>query len=70
MNPMHSWVLLVGGPVLWAVGAWTIAHPDGGYRAAGGVGSSLRPPARRVAGYVLTSIGFGLFLVGIAAAGR
>jgi hypothetical protein len=66
---MHTWVLLVGGPALWAVGAWTVVHPDGGYRAAGGLGSSLSASARRAAGVVISSIGFGLFLVGLVAGG-
>ena len=45
--------LLVGAVVLFAVGAWTVAHPNGGYRAVGGIGSSLRPATRRLAGYLL-----------------
>jgi hypothetical protein len=61
---VHAWLLL-GGPILFAVGAWTVVHPDDGYRAAGGLGSSLSPTTRRGAGVLLTSIGFGLFLVGI-----
>ena len=45
--------LLFGAVVLFALGAWTVTHPNGGYRAAGGAGSSLRPETRRAAGYVL-----------------
>jgi hypothetical protein len=48
--------ILLGGPILILVGAWTVAHPNGGYRAAGGVGSGLSPGARRVAGIVLITV--------------
>lgn len=48
--------LLLGAVVLFAVGAWTVTHPNGGYRAVGGVGSSLRPETRRLAGYVLMAV--------------
>ena len=45
--------LLFGAVVLFAVGVWAVTHPNGGYRAAGGLGSSLRPETRRLAGYAL-----------------
>jgi hypothetical protein len=55
--------LVVGGVLLMAVGAWTVSHPDGGYRAAGGLGSSLSPATRRVAGVLLILAGFALPLL-------
>ena len=39
--------------MLLAVGAWTVAHPNGGYRAAGGAGSGLSSSTRRAAGVAL-----------------
>jgi hypothetical protein len=48
---MDSAVLL-GGPVLMAMGVWIVTHPNGGYRAAGGAGSGLSPSTRRTIGIV------------------
>jgi hypothetical protein len=39
--------------ILAAVGGWTVAHPNGGYRAAGGLGSGFSPGTRRAAGVAL-----------------
>jgi hypothetical protein len=50
---VNGWVLVAGSLALALVGSWTVAHPDGGYRAAGGAGSGLTPAARRAAGFVL-----------------
>jgi hypothetical protein len=49
-------VLLVGAVILAAVGAWTVTHPNGGYRAAGGLGSSCSPGTRRAAGFLLIAV--------------
>ena len=61
-------MLLVGGVILAAVGVWTVTHPNGGYRAAGGLGSSFSPGTRRFAGYVL--IGVAVLLVVLAPSAR
>jgi hypothetical protein len=45
-------VPLLLAPVLFAVGVWTVTHPNGGYRAVGGAGSSVSPATRRFAGYM------------------
>jgi hypothetical protein len=50
-------VLLIGGPILVALGAWTVTHPNGGYRAAGGAGSGVSEGTRRVAGIVFIAMG-------------
>lgn len=38
---MPIWVALLGVIVLGSVGLWTVRHPNGGYRAVGGIGSGL-----------------------------
>ena len=50
---MPEWLALLGMVVLGGVGLWTVSHPDGGYRAAGGVGSGLAPATRRWCGVAL-----------------
>jgi len=63
---MDSAVLL-GGPVLIALGAWIVTHPNGGYRAAGGAGSGLSPSTRRAVGFVFiaaAALGMILAVVG------
>ena len=50
MDPV---VLIVGAVILAAVGVWTVTHPNGGYRASGGIGSSFTPSTRRACGYGL-----------------
>lgn len=62
---MSPWVLLVGGLILVAVGAWTVTHPNGSYRAAGGVGSSFTPATRRLAGFVLLGVAVVLVVSGV-----
>ena len=47
--------LLFGGIVLLAIGAWTVAHPNGGYRAVGGAGSGLSASTRRTCGWLLSA---------------
>jgi hypothetical protein len=44
--------VLIGAPILFAIGVWTVTHPNGGYRAVGGAGSGLSPATRRAVGYV------------------
>ena len=50
---MTLWLGVLAGITLGAVGAWTVTHPNGGYRAAGGVGSGLSPSTRRACGVAL-----------------
>jgi hypothetical protein len=64
---MDPWVQLIGGAILLAVGVWTVTHPDGGYRATGGLGSSFSPATRRVLGILL--IGAALALIADAGLG-
>ncbi|MEY2448860.1 MAG: hypothetical protein QOH79_2336 [Acidimicrobiaceae bacterium] len=54
---MDAVVLLIGGPILIALGLWTVTHPNGGYRAAGGAGSGVSPGTRRFAGFVFIAMG-------------
>ena len=63
---MNVWGFLVGGVVLLAVGAWTVAHPNGGYRAAGGAGSGLSPSTRRAAGLVLVVFALVVMVMAVA----
>jgi hypothetical protein len=49
--------LFVLGVALTLIGAWTVTHPNGGYRAVGGVGSSFSPSTRRVVGAVYAVLG-------------
>lgn len=63
---MNEATLLLGGPILMAVGAWTVTHPNGGYRAAGGAGSGLSAGTRRAAGFVLVAMGVTLLILGVA----
>ncbi|HJR25704.1 MAG TPA: hypothetical protein VJ804_09535, partial [Acidimicrobiales bacterium] len=63
---MTVWLAVLGAIALCAVGAWTVTHPDGGYRAAGGVGSGLSPSTRRACGVAL--IVFAVVVVVIALA--
>jgi hypothetical protein len=59
--------VLVGAPILFAIGVWTVTHPNGGYRAAGGAGSGVSPATRRAAGYVFMIVAIlGVALVAIA----
>jgi hypothetical protein len=57
---VNGWVLVAGSVALALVGSWTISHPNGGYRAAGGAGSGLSPGTRRAAGVVLLLVAVGL----------
>ncbi len=50
---MESAILFLAGPLVVGIGIYAIRHPNGGYRPAGGLGSSLTPSARRVAGGML-----------------
>ena len=50
---MTVWVAVLGAIPLCAIGVWTVTHPNGGYRAAGGVGSGLSPSTRRACGVAL-----------------
>ena len=65
---MDLWVALVGGVILLAVGGWTVTHPNGGYRAAGGAGSGLSPSTRRFAGMLLMAFAAVVMLVAVAEA--
>ena len=65
---MPAWLALFGMLVIGAVGVWTIAHPDDGYRAAGGIGSGLSPGARRACGVAL--VAFALLVGGLALLGE
>jgi hypothetical protein len=67
MEPMDGLVLLLGGVLLVLIGGWTVVHPDGGYRAAGGAGSGFEPGTRRVLGYGVGAIGVAILLSGLAA---
>lgn len=62
---MSIGLALAGMVVLGAVGAWTIAHPDGGYRAVGGAGSGLSPTTRRACGWALVAFAmvFGVWAI-------
>ena len=62
---MDAVTFLLGGLILLAVGGWTVLHPNGGYRAAGGAGSGLDPGTRQIAGYAIGAIGTSLTLVGV-----
>jgi hypothetical protein len=50
-------MVLLGGPVLIALGIWTVTHSNGGYRAAGGAGSGVSPATRRAAGMIFIATG-------------
>jgi hypothetical protein len=58
-------VLLIGGLILMALGGWTVTHPNGGYRAAGGAGSGVSPGTRRVAGFVFIAMGILLMVFSV-----
>ena len=57
---------LVGGLILLAVGGWTVSHPNGGYRAAGGAGSGLSPSTRRTAGVLLMAFAVLVMILAVA----
>jgi hypothetical protein len=57
---------LLLGVMLLAIGGWTIAHPNGGYRAAGGIGSGLAPSTRRSLGVVAAVVGAAFVVGGLA----
>jgi hypothetical protein len=58
--------ILVGAPILFAIGVWTVTHPNGGYRAVGGAGSGVSPSTRRTTGYVFMAVAVaGLALVAL-----
>ncbi|MEY2451236.1 MAG: hypothetical protein QOD92_810 [Acidimicrobiaceae bacterium] len=63
---MYPVVSLVGGVVLAALGLWTVRHPNGGYRAAGGAGSGVSEGTRRFAGFVFIAMGCLLMVSAIA----
>ena len=63
---MSPGIALLGAVVLGAVGAWTVTHPDGGYRASGGVGSGFSPSTRRVCGVALIVVAVLIALVALA----
>ena len=50
-------VVFLLGPILLLVGGWAVTHPNGGYRAVGGVGSSLAPRTRAFFGVVFMVVG-------------
>jgi hypothetical protein len=50
-------VLILGGTTLIALGLWTVRHPNGGYRAAGGAGSGVSAGTRRFAGFTFIAMG-------------
>jgi hypothetical protein len=59
--------VLIGAPILFAIGVWTVTHPNGGYRAVGGAGSGVSPATRRAAGYifmVMATLGVALVAIG------
>jgi hypothetical protein len=58
-------IVLILGPILFLVGAWAATHPNGGYRAVAGVGSSLGPGTRRFFGIVFVAIGLVLMFAPI-----
>ncbi len=61
---MDALLFVLGGAVLVLVGGWTVTHPNGGYRAAGGAGSGIEEGTRRVAGYATGAVGVALSLIG------
>lgn len=63
-------VLFVVGLILALIGWWTVAHPNGGYRAVGGAGSGLAPGTRRVAGFALIAVAVLMVVIGGAGAAR
>lgn len=67
---MGSVVLLLSGAFLAALGWWTVRHPNGGYRAVGGAGSSLSPGTRRAGGFLFIAVGaFFMFSAALHALG-
>lgn len=50
-------VVLLLGPILFIIGAWTVTHPNGGYRAVGGAGSALSSRVRQFYGGVFILLG-------------
>ena len=50
-------VVVLLAPVLLLVGAWTVTHPNGGYRAVGGAGSGFSPGTRRFLGVLVMIVG-------------
>ena len=63
---MPIWLALLGLIVLGGVGVYTATHPDGGYRAVGGVGSGFSPATRRAAGVVLVIFAVLVFAMVVA----
>ena len=63
---MPVWLAVIGTMVLGTVGVYTATHPNGGYRAVGGVGSGLSPSTRRAAGIALIVFAILVFLVVLA----
>ena len=63
---MPVWLALLGVIVLGGVGVHTAAHPNGGYRAVGGVGSGFSPGTRRAAGAALVIFAVLVFLMVVA----
>jgi hypothetical protein len=63
---MTAVVGLLGALLLCAIGAWTITHPNGGYRAAGGIGSGLSPSTRRACGVALILLAIVIAVLAIA----
>lgn len=57
---------LLGMIVLGGVGVYTAKHPNGGYRAVGGVGSGFSPATRRAAGVLLVVFAVLVFAMVIA----
>lgn len=66
MSFMPVWLALLGVIVLGGVGVYTAMHPNGGYRAVGGVGSGFSPSTRRAAGVALVTFAVIVFVMVIA----
>jgi hypothetical protein len=58
--PSEFAVLL--GMMLIVAGGWAAIHPNGGYRAVGGVGSGFAPSSRRFWGAVFGVLGLVIVL--------
>jgi hypothetical protein len=51
------------GVLLMSAGGWAAIHPNGGYRAVGGVGSGFAPSTRRFWGVIFGVLGLLIVLV-------
>ena len=59
---MPSVFAIVLGVMLLGAGGWAVVHPNGGYRAVGGLGSGYTPSTRRVWGVALAVLGVVILL--------